>query len=152
MRIWYFIVGNILMTSQATESGQKALLSCKKCGTDHEKPIGNKCERLKLDKMEREEKRDLSKEGNVKKTPKWKSTAASNNHIFHRKIICHGRAHQVSPKFRMVVRLQLGNHVHVRRNGDSPRTRVRNLLLQHRTQLCSQMRAFHIRVYSRTLL
>ena len=79
MRIWYFIVGYILMASQATESGQKALLSCKKCGTDHEKPIGNKCERLKLDKMEREEKRDLSKEGNVKKTPKGKSTAASNN-------------------------------------------------------------------------
>ena len=29
MRIGYFIVGYILMASQATESGQKALLSCK---------------------------------------------------------------------------------------------------------------------------
>ena len=40
---------------------------------------GNKCECLKLDKMECEEKRDLSKEGNVKKTPKGKATVTSTN-------------------------------------------------------------------------
>ena len=66
------------MASQATEVGQKALLSCKKCGMDHEKPIGNKCERHKLDKMEQEEKRDVSKEGNVRKTPKGKSATSRN--------------------------------------------------------------------------
>ena len=67
------------MASQATEGDQKALLSCKKCGTDHEKPIGNKCGRLKLDKMEREEKRDLSKEGSVKITSKGKTTVSMTN-------------------------------------------------------------------------
>ena len=79
MRVWYFILGYVLMASQATEGGQKALFSCKKCGTDHEKPIGNKCERLKLDKMECEEKRDLSKEGSVKKTYKGKTTVSTTN-------------------------------------------------------------------------
>ena len=64
----------VIMTSNATDGGQKALLSCKKCGTDHEKPIGNKCEKLKLDKLERDEKRDLSKEAIGKKMPKSKST------------------------------------------------------------------------------
>ena len=38
-------------------------------------PIGNKCEKLKLDKLERDEKRDLSKDIVGKKTPKGKSTA-----------------------------------------------------------------------------
>ena len=50
------------MASNVTEPGQKVLLSCKKCGTEHEKPTGNKCERLKLDKLERDEKREVSKD------------------------------------------------------------------------------------------
>ena len=65
----------VIMASIATDGGQKALLSCKKCGTDHEKPIGNKCEKLKLDKLERDEKRDLSKDTAGRKMPKSKSTA-----------------------------------------------------------------------------
>ena len=52
----------VIMASIATDGGQEVLLSCKKCGTDHKKPIGNKCEKLKLDKLERDEKRDLSKD------------------------------------------------------------------------------------------
>ena len=34
------------------------MVSCKKCGTDHEKPIGNKCEQFKMDK---EEQKDVNK-------------------------------------------------------------------------------------------
>ena len=45
-----------------------ALGFCKKCNSEHEKPIGNKCEKLKNVK---EEKRDLSRE-TVKKTPRGK--------------------------------------------------------------------------------
>ena len=67
------------MASTDTEPGQKVLLSCKKCGTEHEKPTGNKCERLKLDKLERDEKRDVSKDASAKKTPKGKSVANTSN-------------------------------------------------------------------------
>ena len=74
MRSYTLVLCCVIMASNATEGGQKALLSCKKCGTDHEKPIGNKCEKLKLDKLERDKKRDLSKETIGKKTPKSKST------------------------------------------------------------------------------
>ena len=42
---------------------------CKKCNMEHEKPTGNKSERLKSGK---EEKRDLSRK-TVKKTPKGKA-------------------------------------------------------------------------------
>ena len=46
-----------------------ALGFCKKCNVEHEKPTGNKCERLKNVK---EDKRDLSRE-TVRKTPKGKA-------------------------------------------------------------------------------
>ena len=67
------------MASTVTETGQKVLLSCKKCGTEHEKPTGNKCERLKLDKSECDEKWDVSKDASAKKTPKGKSVAYTSN-------------------------------------------------------------------------
>ena len=69
------------MASNVTETGQKVLLSCKKCGTEHEKPTGNKCERLKLDKLERDEKKDVSKDTSAKKTPKGKSVVTTCNQV-----------------------------------------------------------------------
>ena len=50
------------------------MLACKKCGTEHEKPVGNKCERIKMDK---EEKKDANKEQLVKKTPKSKPSTSA---------------------------------------------------------------------------
>ena len=49
------------------------MLACKKCGTEHEKPITNRCEHLKVDK---DEKKDSNKEQAVKKTPKSKTASA----------------------------------------------------------------------------
>ena len=49
------------------------MLACKKCGTEHEKPVGNKCEHLKIDK---DEKKDSTKDQVVKKTPKGKAASA----------------------------------------------------------------------------
>ena len=49
------------------------ILACKKCGTEHEKPVENRCERLKGDK---DEKKDNTKEQTVKKTPKSKAASA----------------------------------------------------------------------------
>ena len=49
------------------------MLACKRCGTEHEKPVGNRCERLKVDKNE---KKDSTKEQAVKKTPKSKTVSA----------------------------------------------------------------------------
>ena len=49
---------------------EKALPHCKKCGELHDKPINNKCERLKNIK---DEKRDISRDNTTKKTPKNKS-------------------------------------------------------------------------------
>ena len=74
MRSYALVLCCIIMASNAIEGGQKALLLCKKYGTEHENPIGNKCEKLKLDKLERHEKHDLSKETIGKKTLKSKST------------------------------------------------------------------------------
>ena len=46
-----------------------ALAFCKKCNADHEKPVGNKCERTR--NVTKEDKPDLSRETvAVKKTPK----------------------------------------------------------------------------------
>ena len=50
------------------------MLTCKKCGTEHEKPVGNKCDRIKMDK---EEKKDANKEQLVKKTPKSKPSTSA---------------------------------------------------------------------------
>ena len=44
----------------------KSLLQCKKCGDSHDKPINNKCDRVK----QKEEKRDTSRENSARKTPK----------------------------------------------------------------------------------
>ena len=52
------------------------MLACKKCGTEHEKPTGNKCERFKMDK---EEKKDNTKEQSVKKTPKNKPSTSGSS-------------------------------------------------------------------------
>ena len=49
-------------------STEKTLLSCKKCGEFHEKPINSKCDRAKL----KDEKRDTSHENTGKKTPRAK--------------------------------------------------------------------------------
>ena len=49
----------------------KTLFACKKCGGEHDKPVGSKCDRQKVGK---DEKRDSSKESSVKKTPRGKST------------------------------------------------------------------------------
>ena len=50
-------------------STEKTLLSCKKCGEFHEKPINSKCDRAKL----KDEKRDTSHENTGKKTPRVKT-------------------------------------------------------------------------------
>ena len=52
------------------------ILACKKCGTEHEKPVRNRCERLKGDK---DEKKDNNKELTVKKTPKGKAASAGSS-------------------------------------------------------------------------
>ena len=56
-------------------STEKTLLSCKKCGDIHEKPINSKCERAKL----KDEKRDTSHENTGKKTPRCKTNTESAN-------------------------------------------------------------------------
>ena len=48
----------------------KSLPQCKKCGDSHDKPINNRCERVK----QKEEKRDTSRENSARKTPKSKIT------------------------------------------------------------------------------
>ena len=52
-------------------STDKNVLLCKKCGLEHERPVGSKCERGKAIKGE---KRDTSKETTVRKTPCGKGT------------------------------------------------------------------------------
>ena len=52
------------------------MLACKKCGTEHEKPVGNKCDRLK---MEKDEKKDGNKDQSVKKTPKNKPSVSGSS-------------------------------------------------------------------------
>ena len=53
----------------------KLLLSCKKCGGEHQKPVGSKCDRPKIVK---EEKRDSSRDTSVKKTPRGKVNKISS--------------------------------------------------------------------------
>ena len=48
----------------------KSLPQCKKCDDSHDKPINNKCDRVK----QKEEKRDTSLENSARKTPKSKVT------------------------------------------------------------------------------
>ena len=48
------------------------LAFCKKCSVDHEKPAGNKCEKVK--NVSKEEKQDLNHENTApRKTPKGKT-------------------------------------------------------------------------------
>ena len=54
---------------------ERNILSCKKCGGDHEKPVGSKCDRPKVVK---DDKRDSSKETPVKRTPKGKGTGETS--------------------------------------------------------------------------
>ena len=54
---------------------ERNILSCKKCGGDHEKPVGSKCDRPKVIK---DDKRDSSKETPVKRTPKGKGTGETS--------------------------------------------------------------------------
>ena len=54
----YFVFSFYHFIMAATE---KSLLSCKKIGDSHEKPINSKCDRAKL----KEEKRDTSHEHTV---------------------------------------------------------------------------------------
>ena len=51
---------------------------CKKCSMDHERPVGNKCERKTISK---EEKRDSSKDS-VKKTLKSKSSVEPSEKMY----------------------------------------------------------------------
>ena len=57
-------------------STDKNVLLCKKCGSEHERPVGSKCERGKVIK---DEKRDTSKETTVRKTPRGKGTDMSSH-------------------------------------------------------------------------
>ena len=52
----------------------KQIVLCKKCGIDHERLVGSKCEKVKTSK---EEKRDTSKEA-VRKTPRGKGGDVSS--------------------------------------------------------------------------
>ena len=54
---------------------ERSILSCKKCGGDHEKPVGSKCDRPKVGK---DDKRDSSKETPVKRTPKGKGAGETS--------------------------------------------------------------------------
>ena len=54
---------------------ERNILSCKKCGGDHEKPVGSKCDRPKVVK---DDKRDSSKETPVKRTPKGKGAGKTS--------------------------------------------------------------------------
>ena len=54
----------------SVNTADKSLPQCKKCGDSHDKPINNKCERVK----HKEEKRDTSRETSTRKTPKSKVT------------------------------------------------------------------------------
>ena len=54
----------------SVNTSDKSLPQCKKCGDSHDKPINNKCERVK----QKEEKRDTSHENSSRKTPKSKVT------------------------------------------------------------------------------
>ena len=56
-------------------STDKNVFLCKKCGLEHERPVGSKCERGKAIK---DEKRDTSKETTVRKTPPGKGTDMSS--------------------------------------------------------------------------
>ena len=60
------------MATNTVDSGQRVLLLCKKSGTEHEKPVGNICER-------RDEKGYTSKDNTVKKTPKGKTLVTASN-------------------------------------------------------------------------
>ena len=57
-------------------STDKNVLLCKKCGSEHKRPVGSKCERGKVIK---DEKRDTSKETTVRKTPRGKGTDRSSH-------------------------------------------------------------------------
>ena len=50
----------------------KTLLPCKKCGGEHDKPVGSKCNRQKVPK---DKKRDTSKETVTEKTPHGKASS-----------------------------------------------------------------------------
>ena len=70
----------LLVTMATNMSTDKNVLMCKKCGLEHECPVGSKCERGKAIK---DEKRDTSKETTVRKTPRGKGTDMSS----HKKIL-----------------------------------------------------------------
>ena len=59
----------------STVMAERNILSCKKCGGDHEKPVGSKCDRAKVVK---DDKRDSSKETPVKRTPKGKGAGETS--------------------------------------------------------------------------
>ena len=78
----------IMATNMSTD---KNVLMCKKCGLEHERPVGSKCERGKSIK---DEKRDTSKETTVRKTPRGKGTDMSSQEkileTVHREIELYG--------------------------------------------------------------
>ena len=75
MLLLNFLLSVVCVVTLVTKS-HVDMLACKKCGTEHEKPTGNKCERFK---MEKEEKKDNTKEQSVKKTPKSKPSTSGSS-------------------------------------------------------------------------
>ena len=70
----------VLVIMATNMSMDKNILMCKKCGLEHERPVGSKCERGKSIK---DKKRDTCKETTVQKTPRGKGTDMSS----HEKIL-----------------------------------------------------------------
>ena len=74
--LWNFNTEVFIMATNIPASTNVSY--CKKCSMDHERPVGNKCERKIISK---DEKRDTSKDS-VKKTPKSKGSVEPSEKIY----------------------------------------------------------------------